>query len=209
MADARRSKSAPAKHARRSDAVSLSNLEPIAGFSPEKAVQLISLFLIKAGGSLEKLKLIKLIYLADRRFFELYGEPILWDEYYSLPQGPICSSALNCIDKNIASELSDAFFSAADNRNIQIEEHIEIGCFDHLCEAEINVADSVWQEHGAKTASQLRNYTHSNCPEYVLLEHGRIRIPYENILAAVGNDRPRETALELEAHRNVVAKYAQ
>ena len=54
-------------------------------------------FALKSGGVIEKLKLIKLIIFRER-FLSEYHHPMLFDELYSLPHGPICSSTLNGID---------------------------------------------------------------------------------------------------------------
>ena len=189
-------------------ALGLQIYEPISGFSPEKSIQLSAYFLDLGGGSLEKLKLVKLLYLADRQFFAEHGEPILWDEYFSLPNGPICSWALKCINKEIAENISDSFFVLSGNRNVKLCCVVDRCKLDHLCEEEIKIAEYVWREHGAKTSSQIRNYTHQFCPEYSHVEHGRTRIDYESILAAVGNKFPRERAIDIESFRKILANYA-
>ena len=45
-------------------------------FDEKKAAQAAAYFLLRAGGRLEVLKLMKLLYLAERRSFEKYGEPM-------------------------------------------------------------------------------------------------------------------------------------
>ncbi len=192
----------------RNDAAMQLENEAIVGFAAEKAVHLSALFLMLANGSLEKLKLIKLLYLCEREFFRQYGQPILWDEYYSLPHGPVCSSALDCLNKKIASDLSDKFFSMSGGRKIRLAPEVKFEDLDALSEAEIQIAKTVWLEHGRKTASQLRNYSHDYCKEYTELKSGRLPISYESILTVVGNDRPRETASELESYRNILLKYS-
>jgi len=69
--------------------------DPLNGFQSRKAAQIAASFAIKSGGRIEKLKLIKLIYLSERQFASDHDRPMLYDEFYSLKDGPICSSSLN------------------------------------------------------------------------------------------------------------------
>src|SRR5215204_5006759 len=71
---------------------------PLVGFRPDKAAQLAAFFAVQSDGMLDKLKLIKLIYMTERKFVGDNHCPMLFDELYSLPHGPICSSTLNGID---------------------------------------------------------------------------------------------------------------
>jgi len=41
------------------------------------------------------MKLVKLLYFAERKALELYEHPITYDDYSSLPKGPVLSSTLN------------------------------------------------------------------------------------------------------------------
>lgn len=62
-------------------------------FSYKKAVQALNYFASKEkGGKLDKLKAIKLIYLADRFHLRKYGRPITNDRYWAMPLGPVGSS---------------------------------------------------------------------------------------------------------------------
>ncbi|MFZ2103868.1 MAG: Panacea domain-containing protein, partial [Roseiarcus sp.] len=78
--------------------------EPLVGFRSEKAAQIAAYFLAKSGHAAEILKLTKLLYLAERESIRVRHRPMMFDEYYSLPHGPVCSCAMNGlngrIDKN-------------------------------------------------------------------------------------------------------------
>lgn len=178
--------------------------QPIQGFQPLKATHLCALFASLAGGHIEKLKLIKLIYLTERRFLNTYSEPILWDEFFSLPHGPICSSTLNCIDGVLFEQLTSQFFVRQGNRNIHAVKKFSNDDFDSLSAAEIDTAISVWSDHGKKSASQIRNFSHENCPEYFELESGRRPISYQEILSAVGNPYAAEIAEEILSYRSLI-----
>lgn len=169
---------------------------PLVGFRSRKAAQLCAYFAVESGGTIEKLKLIKLLYLAERRFFSENHHPMLFDEYYSLPHGPICSSALNGIDGIIHGEIWDDYI--ARNGNVVVAmKSFSRDELDDVSDAELEVVAGIWRQFGHMTASQLRNYSHDNCPEYTETT-GRIPISYKQILEAVGEEDAEALANEVD-----------
>lgn len=180
---------------------------PIAGFDHLKAIHAAAYLLGRSGGHLEKLKLIKLLYLAEREHFGRYEEPLFWDELYSLPHGPICSATLNCIDMVIYRSDAENYIFLSGNRNVHRVRGVCDNALDHLSDVDRAVLDDVWQEHGSKTASQLRNFTHQHCAEYTETDRSRVAISYESILSATGSSMATEVESEISAFRCVVARY--
>ena len=179
-----------------SEDIAPSYAAPLVGFRSRKAAQLSAYFALKSGGSIEKLKLIKLIYLTERRFLQEHEHPMLFDELYSLPHGPICSSTLNGIDGIIHEAVWDQCI-ARDGNEISPVKRFARDDFDELSDAEIDIADRIWRRFGRMTASQLRNYSHRKCPEYTEIERGRIPISYREILEALGNPNAEEIDREI------------
>jgi uncharacterized phage-associated protein len=70
-------------------------------FSHRKATQALNFLARKAGGSIHKLKALKLVYFADRYHLRRYGRPVIGDEYLAMEYGPVPSNT-----KDIA-EISD------------------------------------------------------------------------------------------------------
>ena len=70
-------------------------------FSHKKATQALNFFARSAGGSISKIKALKLVFFADRYHLRKYGRPVTNDEYYAMPKGPVPSHV-----KDIA-EMSD------------------------------------------------------------------------------------------------------
>jgi uncharacterized phage-associated protein len=175
-------------------------LVPIVGFRSRKAAQLCAKFACAAGGTIEKLKLIKLIYLTERAFIRDHRVPMLFDELYSLPHGPICSSTLNGINGGVQEEIWSEYI--ARNGNIVVSVHrSDRESLDELSDAEIATAEDVWNQRGHMTASQLRNFTHDNCPEYTEVEDGRVPITYADLLTALGDNRAEEIDREIQEIR--------
>ena len=61
-------------------------------FDYKKAVQAINYLAEKEGGKIDKMKLIKLIYLAERYHLRKYGRPITNDTYLAMEYGAVGSS---------------------------------------------------------------------------------------------------------------------
>lgn len=70
-------------------------------FDYHKAVQAINFMACKEGGRIDKLRLLKLLFFAERFHLRAYGRPIFYDQYWAMPMGPVSSSV-----KDIA-EFSD------------------------------------------------------------------------------------------------------
>lgn len=161
-------------------------LEPVVGFRSRKAAQLCAWFATQSSGCIEKLKLIKLVYLTEREHLSTYEDSMLFDELYSLPHGPICSGTLNGIDGRIHEEIWDNFLARNGNIVVAVRSFSRAD-LDDLSDNELELAQNVWSKFKNMTASQIRNYTHNNCPEYTEISSGRIPIRYEDVLRAVGS----------------------
>jgi uncharacterized phage-associated protein len=161
--------------------------EPLVGFRSRKGAQVAAFFAAKEC-PIEKLKLIKLIYLSEREFVSEYGEPMLYDELFSLQHGPICFSCLNAIDGKTEEQIWGKYIKRDGSKNILAKKTFEREELDELSDAEFDILNSIWESFGFMTASQIRNYTHKNCPEYTEIERGRVPISYRDILKALGDE---------------------
>ena len=167
--------------------------QPCAGFRSRKAAQICAYFANRSGSVIEKLKLIKLIYLAERQFLSAHHHPMLFDEFYSLPHGPVCSSTLNGINGVIHESLWDEYIARNGNIVVAVKS-VDREDLDHVSDAEMEVLHDVWQKFSGMTASQIRNYTHENCPEYTETDKARIPISYRQIFDALGEEDAPEIA---------------
>lgn len=74
------------------------------GFNYKKAVQSLNYLAVKNGGVLNKMKAIKLIWLADRLNIRKFGRTITGDEYYALKNGSVPSATRNILESSDFSE---------------------------------------------------------------------------------------------------------
>ena len=169
--------------------------EAALGFDHLKSVQTVAYFVRKAGGTAEKLKLVKLLYLAERESFKRRGKPMNFDSYFSLPHGPVASSALNGMDHLLDDEAWSALNQATNRRDITIIGEVSE---DHLSRADRAILDATWVEFGGMTAWEIRNWTHDHCAEYVEVEAGKsLPIDLSEIMAQVGTHDPDNAARDL------------
>lgn len=68
------------------------------GFNYKKSIQSLNFFAVKGGGTINKMKAIKLIWLADRLHLRKYGRLITGDIYFALPFGPVPSTTRDFLE---------------------------------------------------------------------------------------------------------------
>lgn len=146
-------------------------------FNEKKAAQVAAFFLFKAsqrGANITLLKLMKLMYLAERDSYRQYGEPIIGDALVSMPNGPVLSSTLDLINfgsqKNLVGGW-DTLIAECSGRDMALQSPELVKSEDdlrELSESDLEILQSVWSVFGNRSAFWLRDYTHNpeNCPEW-------------------------------------------
>lgn len=154
---------------------------PLVGFQGEKAAQVSAKFVERAGGRMDKLKLIKLVYLFERESFRRRRRPALYDEYYSLKDGPICSSSLNGINGDLGPIWSQ-YIQKDGKKDIFRSDSAKD---DRISASDAEIIDDLWNQFCNMSASQIRNWTHDNCPEYTEVPQGRKPITVRQLAEAL------------------------
>ena len=67
-------------------------------FNERRVAQMAAYLLDHARTRMKYLKLMKLLYLADRESMKRHGHPISGDRYVSMDHGPVLSNTLNLIN---------------------------------------------------------------------------------------------------------------
>ena len=171
-------------------------------FDITKATEVACQLLKREGGSINSMKLVKLVYLLDRLSMAKRGIPVVGGAYFSLPNGPITSELLDLINSGGlwgAKECHwDEFISDRQDHEVAL---IQEAPRDHLSDSEMALIDAVYQEHGRKNQWELRDWCHEHCGEWSPLQEGRERIDLESVAVNVGKGddevrRIREDAVE-------------
>ncbi len=66
----------------------------------QKLIQVFNFFAIQNGGTIDKLKAIKLLFFADRYHVRKYGRPVVWSTYFAMENGPVSSEARDLLEQN-------------------------------------------------------------------------------------------------------------
>jgi uncharacterized phage-associated protein len=157
--------------------------------SVRKLAQMAAYFLYRAGRQMEHVKLMKLMYLADRGAIDMYGFPISDDEYWAMKMGPVLSMTLNLMGGYEDSELQGVWGEwVSDKENFRVDlrkEGMTESDLDQLADEEIAVLKGVYDEFGDWPMRNLINYTH-RLQEWIDPGRSRLRITFRDILEALG-----------------------
>lgn len=177
-------------------------------FNERKVAQMAAYLLKRRGGTMSHLKLIKLLYLADREALNSYGASISGDSFFSLPNGPVLSRTLNLMAGVIESETQgwETWISDRAEHQVSLRQDFELNDLDYLSRADIDILDSVWQQFGAMNRWQLVEYTHSgNCPEWENPNGSSAPITHIKIFSALGKSQEDAAILasDIEAEKTI------
>ncbi len=135
-------------------------------FNERKATQAAAHMLRLCGGRMSYMKLIKLLYLADRAALLRWGRPITTDRYVSMDRGPVLSRVLD-----LATDGGDpgtpsiwaSTITEPSNYEVQLREGAGD---DELSDAEAELLDNVFAEYGKLSRWDLVKLTHQ-LPEWL------------------------------------------
>jgi len=155
-------------------------------FREDKTTQVAAFLLKLRGGTMSYLKLIKLLYIIDRKALLQWGRPVTFDSYFSMNKGPVLSKTYDLIIEGVESDESSYWHKHIDppsNYSVSLKSFCEP---DDLSEAEIKLVERVFGEFGHLDRWSLVNITHELFPEWKNPEGSAIPISHEDILRADG-----------------------
>ena len=132
-------------------------------FDEKKATQATALLIEKSGGSINYMKLIKLLYLANREALFKWGKPVVPDGYYSLPYGPVLSRVLSLVNEQLRPgtvSFWNEHISAPQDYSIQTKQ--DPGS-DEFSPREIGLIDEVFRRYGGMSEWDLVDWCHRIC----------------------------------------------
>ena len=167
-------------------------------FDEPKAAQAASVLLDRHGGPMPYIKLVKLLYLADRESLIATGSPITGDRFISMKYGPVLSRVLDLIKESEPAEDSiwhgyvlragyDAVLSTAAGS-------------DRLSEYEEGVLGRIFESQGREKEWDVVTRTHA-LPEWTDPGTHAVPIDPEAILRYAGytDDEVQAAAEQAEA----------
>jgi len=158
-------------------------------YSEKRAAQTAAFFISRAGGSIGILKLMKLMYLAERESLVRYGEPITGDVLVSMKHGPVLSKTLDHINGFIDSKDGawESWISARAGHQLGLRPaHEPADELTQLSDADMQILAFTWDKFGCYNQYKLRDITHEICPEWEDPGDTSQLIPYSRVLSCVG-----------------------
>lgn len=168
-------------------------------YNERKAAQIAAWFLRQQGGRMPHLKLIKLMYLADRQALAEHGFPLSGDSVVAMPHGPVLSLTLNYINGDLESGEDgwEAWISDRENYEVALRERPQgHDKLDELSPADVDILTGVWKRFGGMTKFQISDYTHDHCPEWQDPQGSSFPIPFSRIFEALGRNPDEAKWLE-------------
>jgi uncharacterized phage-associated protein len=171
-------------------------------FDERKATAAASLLLELAGGSMEYLRLIKLLYYADRESLDLLGRPISGDRYVSMKHGPVLSRVYNLVKAIVFGWRQNAdagpwieHIGVVDRYNLRLKKPPDTGA---LSEAEIDILTQVFHRYRDRDKWELCEASHE-LPEWYDPGESATEIPIEEILQVLGKSEADREDIRLRA----------
>lgn len=160
----------------------------VMAFNEKKVTQMAAFFLQERDKKMPHLKLMKLLYLAERESLSRYGFPMSGDRLVSMPHGPVLSNTLDRINGWPRSE--DGYWrnciSDRENYEVSLNVDCSLDDFDELSPADIEILNDIQSRYGYKDQWELVKYTHRHLPEWTDQQGSSIPITYQSIFEALG-----------------------
>ncbi|MFC1612339.1 Panacea domain-containing protein [Patescibacteria group bacterium] len=141
-------------------------------FDYQKAIQAINYFAKEEGGKIDKLKLLKLIWLADRYHLRKYGRPIVNDTYWAMPLGPVASVVKDIAEESDLLAKEEAKYL---EKYIQCQQRansvksIKAIDMDVFSKTDLEALEQIYKEYGKFNNSSLVKISHE-FPEWKKFE---------------------------------------
>jgi uncharacterized phage-associated protein len=177
-----------------------------------KATQALNFFAGESGGSINKLKALKLLFFADRYHLRKFGRPVSECAYYAMAHGPVASEAKHIAEEDDRLPAPARTYARKFLEKKTSYEYASVARVDKdvLSASDLEALTFAWENFGYLSQFQLRDLTH-HYPEWkrherALKNNKRIAMDYADFFGDPdANQNPchaltakeREAALEL------------
>jgi uncharacterized phage-associated protein len=164
-------------------------------FDEVKATQTAGSLLRLAGGRLQYLALIKMLYMLDREALRRWGFPVTTDHYVSMKLGPVTSEIYDLV--KVKGEPAYPSFWSTHIRRDGYDAVLTVDPADsELSPAEDELIVEILQQCAGKDGFELAEQTHKEFPEWNDPGNSSVPIDIADILAVLGKDEAEVTHTE-------------
>lgn len=171
-------------------------------FDERRTAEAAAFLLYRGGGELPLIKLVKLLYLAERLSLQRFGEPITGDRLVSMPHGPVLSMTYDHINGALPSIDGgwDTWIADRANNTVALRDESMIRSPEQdllrLSDSDLEVLQEIWNQFGHWDRWALVRYTHSDaCPEWEDPDGSSKPILYEVLFQKLGYSPEAAAAL--------------
>jgi uncharacterized phage-associated protein len=165
-------------------------------FNAEKAVQAAGVLLRQEPGKhMTRLRLLKLLYIADRKSLRETGRPILGSKISAMDNGPLHSDVYNLIKgEHVQEHIWAKHFANDGPQELRIVDEPPVGL---LSKPEIAMLRKVSEMHEQYNDFELSKMTHQ-FPEFGkhYAEGTSVAIPLEDVIDGVGRNQDKAEILQ-------------
>jgi uncharacterized phage-associated protein len=166
-------------------------------FQHERATQAAAHLLYRRGGTMSYMKLLKLLYLADRKALVEHGRPITFDRYVAMKHGPVLSQVYDLMVGEEAPDSPPSYWRSlisepADYRVRLLHADPPV---DALSPAQLALLDNIFDEFGAMYRWNLVRYVHT-LPEWTDPHGSSVPISLRDVLRGADVDDDDAEAIE-------------
>lgn len=181
-----------------------------------KATQALNFFARQSGGSVSKLKALKLLFFADRYHLRKYGRPVSECEYFAMKHGPVASEAKRIAEDGERLPAPARAYTRKFVRKQDSHDCTSVAPVDEavLSPSDLEALAFAWKYFGQFSKFKLRDITH-HYPEWqrherALESQSRVPMDYADffnepdpgfIPCHILTDEERKVALELFRQR--------
>lgn len=172
------------------------------GYNERKAAQVAAYFALRAGGTINILKLAKLLYLAERMSMQEFDEPMFYDRLVSMDHGPVTSMSLNHVNGLSESEHWPQFVARA-GYDVGAASGLSLEGLDELSKADVRLLEKLWGQFGPLSQYELREWTHQYCPEWENPHGSSDPIPHDRVFKFLGKQNADSLAEAVLTYRTI------
>lgn len=129
-------------------------------FDYKKSAQLINYIAVRNGGTVTKLKLFKLVWLANRLHLRRYARTITGDSHVAMEHGPVPSQTKNYLEPIIIINDADIYFAKFLTVNKMIISSNSEPDMKVFSKSDVQVINEVLEIYGNLGAWDLREHSH-------------------------------------------------
>ena len=132
-------------------------------FNYKKATQALNRFALKSGGKINKMKALKLMFLADRYHLRKYGRLVSNDYYVAMKLGPVPSITMDIaeadsfLDPNLKEYAVQYLKASSTRRQIESVKPVET---EYFSESDLEALNFAWDKFGHLAKWSISDFTH-------------------------------------------------